>query len=101
MKKIKYFFISLLTAFSFLTILPIPFFKKIKLNEKIINSSMEFYPIVGLFYGVVIYLITLFLLKIKADILLISIIIILLPYALNKFLHFDGLCRRRRCIFSQ
>jgi adenosylcobinamide-GDP ribazoletransferase len=92
MKRIKNLFVYLITAFSFLTIIPVPIFKRIKLNEKTINNSVAFYPIVGLFFGVVSYLITLILIKIKTDPLLVSFAVIISPYLLNKFLHFDGLC---------
>ena len=92
MKKIKNIFIYIVIAFSFLTILPVPYLKKIKLTEKVINNSVIFYPLVGLFYGLVSYLIAAILIHIRTDYLLISFVILCTSFALNKFLHFDGLC---------
>lgn len=92
MNKIKNFFLSLYFAFSFLTILPLPFNKKIRLNDEIISFNPFFYPLVGLFYGIISFYLAKLFIYLNIDFNLTTLIIIIFQYGLNKFLHFDGLC---------
>ncbi len=89
LKKLLY---SFVIAFSFLTSVPFPFLDKIKYDEENISFSLIFYPVVGLFFGLILFFSTKLLLYIKLNPSLITLAIITIPYLLNKFLHFDGLC---------
>lgn len=79
----------MIIAFSFLTALPFPLLNKINYKKKNISISVIFYPIVGLFYGLIIYLTAKYLNNI--DKILLSIIVVTIPLVLSKFLHLDGL----------
>lgn len=89
---LKKIFFSLVIAFSFLTSVPFPFLDKIKYDEDNISFSLIFYPLVGLFYGLVLFFSTRLLLFIKLNISIVALAVISIPYLINKFLHFDGLC---------
>lgn len=88
---LKKIFFALVIAFSFLTSLPFPFLDKIKYDEDNIPFSLIFYPVVGLFFGLVLFFSTRLLLYIKLNLSLVSLAVISIPYIINKFLHFDGL----------
>ncbi len=88
-KRLASFFII---ALSFLTVIPIPFLNKINYDQKNISRSLIFYPLVGLFFGIITFFSVKFLLFFKINISIAGLTIIFLPYLLNKFLHFDGLC---------
>ena len=92
MQFVKKLFSSLIIAFSFLTCIPVPFLNKINYEEKNISLSLVYYPIIGLFFGLVLYYTVQFFSFLKINISIISITVVFLPYLINKFLHFDGLC---------
>lgn len=89
MKKIiNNFFIALMT----LTRIRIPFQEKIIINETNLVNSTFFYPVIGAFYGAISYFLALLLFYIKLDLYFISFFVLILPFIINKFFHFDGLC---------
>lgn len=92
MQFIKRIFTPFIIAFSFLTCIPVPFLNKINFEEKNIRLSLIFFPLIGLFYGLILYFSIKLLLYLEINISLISLTVIFLPYFINKFLHFDGLC---------
>jgi len=67
----------------------VPFLNKINYSDKNALRSVVFYPVIGLFYGSIIYFTAKYLFNI--DKLLLSIIIVGIPLVLSKFLHMDGL----------
>jgi adenosylcobinamide-GDP ribazoletransferase len=83
-------FHSFLISFTFLTCINIP---KIKINfdKKNIQNSLVFYPVIGLFFGLLLLFTAGILFRLKVYHEIISFIILALPFFLNKFLHFDGL----------
>lgn len=72
--------------------IPMPFLKESSFNGENIRLSLVFFPVVGLFYGLIIYYTAVIGLKLNMSIEIISLLLIFLPYLLNKFYHFDGLC---------
>lgn len=81
-------FYAFLIAFTFLTAIPVKL-KENNITEKRIKLSFYFYPVIGLFYGVLNYSI----IKIFHFVnpFLLSVIILSLPLVFSKALHFDGL----------
>lgn len=98
----KSFFYSIIFIFSFLTILPFPksFFKESsfqeslmeKFDERATKMSAVFFPLIGLIFGLIIFIFANLFQKIHLPIEVIASIILALPYIFNKFLHLDGLC---------
>ncbi|MBI4978824.1 MAG: adenosylcobinamide-GDP ribazoletransferase [Spirochaetes bacterium] len=82
---------SFLLAFSTLTAIPVPFPKRMPFSEKMLAGSVLFFPLVGLLFGFAGYGAALAGVACNA-IPLIPVLVMVLWYALNKFLHFDGLC---------
>jgi adenosylcobinamide-GDP ribazoletransferase len=91
-RVIKNLFSPLIIAFRTLTCIPLPFARFTAYNESSIARSTVFFPLVGLFYGVLLYVSARFALSIGLPLLLLCFIVQLLPYGVNKFFHFDGLC---------
>ncbi len=89
---IKNLFSWLIIAFTTLTRLPFPFTRFISYDERNITNSTIFFPLVGLFYGVLLFVAARILSFMQIPLLLFCFILQILPYSLNKFLHFDGLC---------
>ena len=87
-------------AFSFLTIIKLPQYDKLKFNEKNIQGSLIFFPLVGFFFGITSYLLAFLLFYLRMNPVITGFFISLLPYLLNKFLHFDGLCDCFDAFFS-
>ncbi len=87
----KNIFYSFILAFSFFTRLPLNFIKVDNI-EKRISNTFVFFPVVGLFFGLVLFYSEKLFVLLKLSIDLQSILLIMIPYILNKFLHFDGLC---------
>ncbi len=75
---------SLITAFSFLTIIPL---KQTDFNKNILKNSLRYYSVVGFFIGVILYLIT--FLNLNAD--LTTILILLSWVIITGGFHLDGL----------
>lgn len=81
-------FYAFLIAFTFLLAIPVKI-KESNITEKRIKLSFYFYPIIGLFFGLLNYaVIKLFYF---VDIFLLSVIILSFPFVFSKALHFDGL----------
>jgi adenosylcobinamide-GDP ribazoletransferase len=89
---IKKIFSSFIIAFSFLTCIPVPYINKINFEEENIRFSLIFYPLIGLFFGLLVFFSIQLLLYFKINLSIISVAVISIPYLINKFLHFDGLC---------
>jgi adenosylcobinamide-GDP ribazoletransferase len=89
---IKNLFSALISAFTTLTRIPFPFSRLISGNKENMARSVIFFPVVGLFYGAVLYGGALLMRLLHLPLLLLCFIILILPYCLNKFFHFDGLC---------
>ncbi len=84
---------SILFSLSFLTIIPI---KNIKFTEEEIKESIKFFPIAGLFIGILLYLISLIKLPIEIK----SLIILFVWEFITGFFHLDGLADTSDAIFS-
>ncbi len=82
---------SFLLAFSTLTRIPFPFSKNMY-SEDNQQMSLIFYPVIGLLFGLILYIIAAVGFILKVDIEITSLVIILTSYILNRFYHFDGLC---------
>ncbi len=81
---------KLLLAFQFLTIFPVPILNSKKIDERDIGGSSTFFPLVGLFQGLII--ITVYLLSIKIFTMDITAVLIIITLLLtNGGLHIDGL----------
>ena len=79
---------ELLSAFQFLTIIPI----KIKeLSEKQIASAMIYFPFVGLCLGMLLYCVYLILIMLKLPGFAINTIIVVVLIAITGGMHLDGL----------
>jgi len=89
--KITDFLLSFIIAFTLLTRIPFPFIKKLNFTEKRLAFSLSFFPIVGLFFGILLYFSAKLLIFINLQTEFTAIIILALPYIINKFFHFDGL----------
>lgn len=78
-------------AFTLLTRIPLPHSRKIVLTESDLTGSVLFFPLVGLFYGGLLYacLILGQLLHLSPEIT--AFVILAIPYLLNRFFHLDGL----------
>ncbi len=87
----KNFYSSFYLAFTFLTRLPLPFSKYIVYSEENMAKSTAFYPLIGLFYGIVSYLIYTGAQAVLLPADTTSIIITAVPYIINRFFHIDGL----------
>ncbi len=86
MKIIKLFLIAL----SMLTRIKLPV--NLDYSEQNMKNSVGFYPTVGLLIGLIMYLLALIFSLINLNILIVSFIILFLPFFINNFFHFDGLC---------
>ncbi|MFC1503846.1 adenosylcobinamide-GDP ribazoletransferase [Spirochaetota bacterium] len=82
------FFISV----SILTRIPVPLSGAVVFNEKNAASSTIFFPLVGLFFGFCIFTLHVLLNACGVPAAFQAVCIAALPYIINKFLHFDGLC---------
>jgi adenosylcobinamide-GDP ribazoletransferase len=84
--------LSLYIAFTTLTRIPLPRLAAQKIDGDATARSALFFPLIGLFYGATLFLIAALSLAWNVPILLMCLLVQIVPYALNKFLHFDGLC---------
>ncbi len=82
---------SLYISFSTLTRLPMGFQKSICYDEENCTRSAAFFPLVGLFFGLVLASALLILNFFVKDIDFLSFMLLTIPYCLNKFFHLDGL----------
>ncbi len=83
LKRLRY-------AFSFLTILPVPFVEPLKCTEEEIGSSTSSFPLVGLIRGVFLYWFYLLFNNIfSAEIT--ALLILIVHVAINGGFHLDGL----------
>lgn len=83
---------NLFLAFMLLTRLRIPSADKIEINEENLKNSSIFYPLVGLFFGLTQYIFAYLFLKLNIKNIFIAFVVLIIPYIINKFFHFDGLC---------
>jgi len=87
----KNFYSSFYLAFTFLTRLPLPCSKYIVYSEENMAESTAFYPLIGLFYGIISYLTYIAVQAVLLPPVPASIIITAVPYIINRFFHIDGL----------
>ena len=80
------------TAFSFLTRLPLPGLSTQTYSQETLSASMAWYPLVGLSFGLPAVAMVWLGSLLQLDPTLTAFGVLLLPYLLNRFLHFDGLC---------
>jgi adenosylcobinamide-GDP ribazoletransferase len=79
-------------ACTMLTRIPLPFANSVIFSHKNLSASAAFFPVIGLFFGA---LLSLFfylspLIALNAD--MTAFVLLALPYSINRFFHFDGLC---------
>ncbi len=79
-------------AFTLLTRVPLPFGRGVLYTEKQIARSSVFFPLIGLLYGLALFGVYQLLSCLKAGLGITAFILLALPYLLNRFFHFDGLC---------
>jgi len=84
-------FQALKLAFAFLTVLPVG--AGVEYNDKTFKTSIYFYPVVGLFTGLVLFglakLCAVYFIKYQ---LLSAILLLTIEYAISNFFHIDGFC---------
>ena len=74
-------------ALSMFTIIPLP---KYEWDEKCAKHIMKFYPLIGLIIGLLWYLSYVLLHKLQLSLMLLSSIMLVIPFLLTGFLHLDG-----------
>jgi len=79
-------------AFTFLTRIRLPGASAIEFTPIVVRDSMVFYPVVGLFYGLVTLGLWFAGHAVGIDPFLGAFVLFAAPYAINRFFHFDGLC---------
>lgn len=89
MAQIKFFLRSLHAAFSFLTRLPL---RCREYTPKELAFSSAFYPLAGALFGAMLFGTGAVLKPLFPGGEVAAAILLALPYLLNRFLHFDGLC---------
>ncbi|MBN8218916.1 MAG: adenosylcobinamide-GDP ribazoletransferase, partial [Spirochaetes bacterium] len=82
---------SLALAFMTLTRLPVPFAGRVAFSDEISRHSAVFFPVVGLFYGGVLFIAWRVLATARAPVEVQAFVLLALPYCLNRFFHLDGL----------
>jgi adenosylcobinamide-GDP ribazoletransferase len=85
-------FLSLIFAFNFLTRMPIRTGWIGEYNDRIIANSVMFFPVVGVLYGFVLFFTAMAFKLVSIPVDIQAVLLIALPYVMNRFLHFDGLC---------
>jgi len=88
----KSIFNSLLISIGMLSRIPVPNPAPRVNNEDELMRSLAFFPLVGFAYGFVLYSAWLIMGRLSADMEITALSLLLVPYLLNGFFHFDGLC---------
>lgn len=89
MKKIIYPFLSSITM---LTKLNLPCTKNLQYENSHITNSVIYFPLIGLFFGIILYYTNELLILFNVSVLFRSLVILSIPFLMNNFFHFDGLC---------
>lgn len=83
----KTFYKAINMTLSMFTVIPLP---KYEWDDKAAKHIMKLYPFIGLIIGLIWYLSFFILNKIKVPIMLMSALLLTVPYILTGFLHLDG-----------
>ncbi len=79
-------------AFTLLTRIPLPFSRRVDMSQENLAGSAAFYPLVGLFFGAILAVAVALGRIGQPGAEPMALILMAIPYLLNRFLHFDGLC---------
>lgn len=88
----KGYFKAFAASITLLTRIPLPLFRGMEITGEQLAHSSVFFPAVGLFFGLMSYILYLLMLWLKAGPDMTAFVILAFPYVLNRFFHFDGLC---------